>query len=594
MASRRRLLLLLLPFAIAAIPLSLPVGVPDAPPNTGWWDFAGLDAPLEAEFLSNRTLFLPANPRGLPAAEVVERQVRFYSQTWDGQEIRIHGYLYHPLVPGGGAEGPRSGPGPAGARGLPGVVVAHGFGGKGEDMAPFARDLAQGGYVALAYSAPGQGNSTGPRNNQSNFARVERGPQDAWLARNIHAARRALSLLESLPEVDGSRLAILGGSQGGVTSFLVSALDPRVKASVPVVASGDWVAAIRSGGAANFIAPGRVNAASPESAVLISSFDVLGYAPSIRVPTLMLIGTDDEFFPLPGAVRTFEALGGPKAIDLLPNAGHAGEEDWNLSAYLFLEHHLDGGPRLPAVEALVEPLPLGGARVAATAPGAESVTLSWRDDLTGSRWQTRDMARSGDRWEGAVPWGLTDQWAYAGARVQGLQVSSTVPVRVPASPLLQALAAVTVGALIGLLLRHAGRIREWANSSPAAALRVAAGLLFAAASLLPVLEFSGRTRVTLWQELRQFAHLLPPWLPYLALLLVLLVPALALRHRRWAALLAVGGPVLLLGGIAAVDLLTQGLVLMLPGGGLLLALGAGLVLWRAKDPPAPHSPSAPA
>lgn len=567
MAGRRRLLLLLLPFAVAAVPLSLPVSAPSISYSTAWWNFSGLDLPLEVEFLSNRTLSLPANPRGLPAAEVVESQVRFYSETWKGEEIRIHAYLYHP----------------PGAKGLPGVVLAHGFGGRGEEMVPFARDLARLGYVTLAYSAPGQGKSTGPKNNQSNFARVESGPQDAWLSRNIMAARRALSVLEALPQVDRERLAIAGGSQGGVTSFLVSALDPRVKASVPVVASGDWLAAIASGGAANFIAPGHVNAFSPESAVIINSFDVLGYAPNIRVPTLMLIGTDDEFFPLPGAVKTYEALGGPKAIDLLPNAGHAAEEDWNLSAHLFLDHRLRGGPPLPDITARIEPLPLGGARVVADAPGADGVRVAWRDDLPGSRWAWQNLTRGADgAWEGEVPRGLTEQWVFAGAMVRGLQVSSTTPVRVPASPLLQALVAGVAGAAALQLFRSRNRIREAVKSNPAGAVRVGAGALFVLASFLPVLEFYGRTRVSLWQELRQFGHLLPAWLPYLTLLLLLLVPLLAWSHRRWAALLAVGGPALLLAAMVAADILARGLILLLPGGGLLLALGAGVVIWKAR------------
>ncbi len=562
------MLLLLLPFTLAAVPLSPPIPAPTYAFNTTWWNFTGFDAPLQVNVTGVRNLSFEGSLRGVPAADsLVETQLTYFSETWKGEEIRIHAYLYYPV----------------GAKRLPGVVLAHGFGDKADSMAPFARDLARLGYATLAYSAPGQGNSTGPRNNQSNFARIETGPQDSWLARNIMAARRALSVLETLPEVDKDRLAFLGGSQGGITTFLTTALDPRVKAAVPVVASGDFIGAIRSGGAANFIAPGRVNANAPESVVLLSSYDVLGYAPLIRVPTLMLIGTDDEFFPLPGAVKTYEALAGPRAIDLLPNAGHAGEEDWNLSAYLFLEQQVRNGTPLPRVTARVEPLSIGGARVTATAPGAERVRVAWRDDLPGSRWALQNLTRAPDgTWEGEVPRGLTGQSVIVGAMEQGLQVSSTTPVRIPASPLSQGLVAALAAAVAFQVFRFRSRIREALKSNPAGAIRLAAGILFVAASLLPVLEFSGRVRVSLWQELRQFDHLLPTWLPYLALALVLLVPLLAWRRRRWAALLAVGGPALLLAGMVAIDLLSKGLVLVLPGGGLVLAIGAGIVLWRCK------------
>lgn len=203
-----------------------------APATAGEWNARAADL--------RRQILLSAGLYPMPKAEPLN--VKFHGRVErDGYSMErvsfesrpgllVAGNLYRPL----GKKGP-----------FPGVLNPHGHTSNGrlantESFASQGRCINQArlGMVAFSYSMVGYNDSFQLSHGFASHDTPEGRELALWgispMGVQLYNSIRALDFLQSLPDVDGTRLACTGESGGGTQTFLLAAVDERVRAAAPV------------------------------------------------------------------------------------------------------------------------------------------------------------------------------------------------------------------------------------------------------------------------------------------------------------------------------------------------------------------------
>jgi ABC-2 type transport system ATP-binding protein len=321
----------------------------------------------------------------------------------------------------------------------PAVMLAHGFGGKRQDLVAQAQRLASEGYVVLTWTARGFGDSGG---------RIHLNAPDY----EVDDAARLVDLLAQRDDVrlDGAgdpRVGIAGGSYGGAIALLAAGYDQRIDAIAPRIAWNDlaqslfpqfaaaaepstaaafepvgepgvfkklWAGVFFGSGSASatdpticgrfaedvcaaYSASAATGAPTPEILRLLRESSPTSVLDRIDAPTLILQGQSDSLFPLSEGdanARGIAATGTPVKLVWFAG-GHDGgdQEDERLDAMTlaWFDRYLrdDGTPADTRFEATGQPASLFGARTgadpqvlaAATAPGVAGAPSPERRDL---------------------------------------------------------------------------------------------------------------------------------------------------------------------------------------------------------------------
>lgn len=228
---------------------------------------------------------------------------------------------------------------------MPVVVALHGTGGTKEGQLPLLKQLAGKGFLAIAVDGRYHGERSKQGKGSADYSeamlRVYRGAKERpFLYDTVWDILRLLDWLESRPDVDASRIGMIGFSKGGMELYLAAAVDARIRASVPCIGVQSFRWALDNNAWQSRVGTfqAAVNAAAKDEGIsnidanfirkfydrvapgVYSDFDGPCMVPLIAArPLLAINGDSDARTPLPGLMHCInaakEAYAGANAED---------------------------------------------------------------------------------------------------------------------------------------------------------------------------------------------------------------------------------------------------------------------------------------
>jgi PhoPQ-activated pathogenicity-related protein len=216
----------------------------------------------------------------------------------------------------------------------------------------------------------------------------------------VKSAVRAMDAVTELArDQEGLELGgftVSGGSKRGWTTWLTAAVDPRVQAIVPmsidvldmeahlehqIAVWGEYSEQIR-----DYIERGIHEELDTERGqALLTMVDPFRYRQHFTMPKLVVIGTNDPYWPLDALNLYWDELPEPRWVAYLPNTGHSADDYPRLIGSLAVLHRnvVEGTPALPELEWEFE-------------EERDALTLTVRSDLRPDRvraWSARAPTR---------------------------------------------------------------------------------------------------------------------------------------------------------------------------------------------------------
>ncbi len=357
--------------------------------NTGPWDLDALHAVPAHQFLENEASGKESPEKKSPEKEGLARPITYTGQSYRGKPTRVFAYYARPKH----FEGK-----------LPAMVLVHGGGGMA--FQEWANLWAKRGYAAIAMDLAGRGADGEPLEDggpdqtyTEKFDDIADSVENAWPYQAVANVMRAVSLLQSFPEVDADRIGITGISWGGYLTCLVAGVDDRLKVAVPVYGCG-------------FLHENSVwletFAKMPETdrKLWVQEFDPSQYLAGCQMPTLFVTGTNDFAYPLDSYQKSYRLVPGPTTLCLtvgMKHSQHQGSTPKEIE--LFVNSVLKDGTPLP--------------KISATSRAGKQISVEVESQLPLSKAELHYTADDG-KWEDRT-------WKTLPARLEGKTITATLP-----------------------------------------------------------------------------------------------------------------------------------------------------------------------
>ncbi len=122
------------------------------------------------------------------------------------------------------------------------VIFSHGFSGNKEFWKEYMKELAELGYytVAIDNRLHGERNDEGFGSVISNDGKVDFYKVFEAIKLNAEDIIQVLDYFTKKAEIDKTRVAMVGISMGGFTTYRTVVIDNRIKVAIPIIASPVW------------------------------------------------------------------------------------------------------------------------------------------------------------------------------------------------------------------------------------------------------------------------------------------------------------------------------------------------------------------